>query len=209
MKKELHVLSTGSQPIGTISEIAGTIHAHIDFIHIREKSWTAKEYVKAIEQMIQNGVPLEKIIVNDRVDVAVVMKAGGVQLAQHSLEVERVRESFPLLKIGCSVHSGKEAVKAQEAGADYVIYGHIFETDSKPGLEPRGLKQLEVLKKEVNLPVIAIGGIKPGNMAEVLETGAAGIAVMSGVFKAEDPLGAVKMYREKMRVKEEENATSL
>ncbi|MGP4079872.1 thiazole tautomerase TenI [Pseudalkalibacillus sp. R45] len=209
MKPELHVLSTGSQPIETISEIAGAIHAHIDFIHIREKTWTAKDYVKAIEQMTENGVPLEKIIVNDRVDVAVAMKAGGVQLAHHSLEVARVRESFPLVKIGCSVHSVEEAVKAQEAGADYVIYGHIFETASKPGLEPRGLKQLDVLCREADLPVIAIGGIKPENTAEVLEAGAAGVAVMSGVLNAEDPLEAVKMYRGKMHVKEEENATSL
>ncbi|WP_261133600.1 thiazole tautomerase TenI [Bacillus sp. Marseille-Q3570] len=209
MKKELHVLSTGSQPIGTIAKIAGAIHAHIDFIHIREKTWTAKDHVNAIEQMTAKGVPLEKIIVNDRVDVAVAMKTGGVQLAHHSLEVARVRESFPLLKIGCSVHSVEEAVKAQEAGADYFIYGHIFDTASKPDLKPRGVGQLDILCREVKLPVIAIGGIKPGDTAEVLETGVAGIAVMSGVFRAEDPFGAVKMYRDKLGVKEEENATSL
>ncbi|WP_408009349.1 thiazole tautomerase TenI [Pseudalkalibacillus sp. A8] len=209
MKHELHVISTGSQFAPRFSEIVSAIHDHVDFIHIREKTWTAREHIMAIELMLEGGVPLKKIIINDRVDVAIVSEAGGVQLANHSLEVSVVRESFPLLKIGRSVHSVEEALKAENEGADYLIYGHIFETASKPGLEPRGLKQLGVLAQRMSIPVIAIGGIKPGNTPDVLKAGASGTAVMSGILNAENPLKAVRAYKEKMRVEEEKNASSL
>ncbi len=209
MHHELHIISTGSQSAAEFSEIVSMIHEQVDFIHIRERSWTAKEHMKAVERLVNNGVPLGKIIINDRVDIAIVSEAEGVQLANHSLEVSVVRESFPLLKIGRSVHTLEEALKVQNEGADYIIFGHIFETDSKPDLEPRGVKVLEILAQRISIPVIAIGGIKPENTVDVLNTGARGIAVMSGILKAENPLKSVRAYKEKMRAEEEENASSL
>jgi thiazole tautomerase (transcriptional regulator TenI) len=92
------------------------------------------------------------------------------------------------------VHSIDEVQTAQELGADYVIFGHVFPTQSKPGLVSKGLKQLELVAHHVSIPVLAIGGIKPANVRGVIEAGAQGIAVMSGVLEAEDPLLAVKEY---------------
>lgn len=190
----LHIISTGKQKPEKLAEIAGEIHPYIDAIHIREKSNTAKEIYELVSLLTDQNVPLSKIIINDRIDVAFVSKVAGVQLAYHSLPVDIVKKQFTSLRVGCSVHSIDEVETAQELGADYVIFGHVFPTQSKPGLVPKGLKQLELIAQHVSIPVLAIGGIKPANIRGVIEAGAMGIAVMSGVLEAEDPLEKVKEY---------------
>ncbi len=191
---KLHVISTGRQKPEQFAEIAGMIHPYIDAIHIREKARTAKEIYDVVTLLTDNKIPLSKIVINDRVDVAYVTKAAGVQLAGHSLPVDRVKNQFPGLNVGCSVHSIEEAQMAEEKGADYVVFGHIYPTQSKPDLTPRGLEALKRLTDSVSIPVIAIGGIKPSNISDVNKAGASGIAVMSGILEAEDPLEAVKQY---------------
>jgi thiazole tautomerase (transcriptional regulator TenI) len=192
---ELHAISTGRQSAERLIEFASHIHPYVDAIHIREKHRPANEIFGIIEKMVAEGVPLRKIIVNDRVDVAFSTGAGGVQLAHHSLDVRTVRRTFPDLMIGRSIHSVKEALNAKQEGANYLIYGHVFATQSKAGLAPRGLQALSEICKTTDLPVIAIGGIQPENIRCVSETGAGGIAVMSGIFEAEDPLNAAQAYR--------------
>jgi thiazole tautomerase (transcriptional regulator TenI) len=199
MKKGLlHIISTGKQKPEELAEIAGRIHPYIDAIHIREKSKTAKEIYEMVSLLTNQNVPLAKIIINDRLDVAFVSKVGGVQLANHSLPVDIVKKQFTSLRVGCSVHSIDEAQTAQELGADYAIFGHVFPTQSKPGLVPKGLKQLDLVAHHVSIPVLAIGGIKPENIKEVIAAGAKGIAVMSGVLDAENPLETVKEYHLKL-----------
>ncbi|WP_017380705.1 thiazole tautomerase TenI [Paenisporosarcina sp. TG-14] len=191
---ELHVISTGKQEPQKLAEIVGQIHPYIDAIHIREKAKTANEIYEIVNLLTDQKVPLSKIIINDRVDVAFASKVAGAQLAYHSLPVEIVKKQFTSLRVGCSVHSIDEGLTAQELGADYVIFGHIFPTQSKPGLVSKGLNQLELVAHHVLIPVLAIGGIKPTNIRGVIDAGAQGIAVMSGVLEAENPLAAVKEY---------------
>lgn len=198
MNKKLHVISTGQQPLGKFVSIAASIHRDVDAFHLRESSWSARELVNAIDSLSAEGVPLEKIIVNDRVDVVHSMKVGGVQLAHHSLWASTVKKSFPTLQIGCSVHTLDEAIEATKMGADYLLYGHVFPTSSKQGIPPRGLDSLKNIIKQVTVPVIAIGGITPKNAKDILTMGAEGIAVLSGILLAADPLKAVKDYRKKM-----------
>ena len=193
-KGELHVISTGKQTAEKFAEISRLIHPYVTAIHIREKTKTAKEIYNIVSELTKKGVPLKKIIINDRVDVAYTTKVKGVQLAYHSLTPDLVKKEFPSLRVGCSVHSIEEAKTAQEQGADYLLYGHIFPTDSKQGANPRGIQKLTEVTEAVEIPLIAIGGIKPGNLQEVMNTGAGGIAVMSGVFASKDPLEAVKRY---------------
>ena len=195
MKKGLlHIISSGKQKPAHLAQIAGQIHPYIDAIHIREKTKTAKEIHEMVNLLLDHNVPLTKIIINDRIDVALASKVGGVQLAYHSLPADIVKKQFTSLRVGSSVHSIDEVQTAQELGADYVIFGHVFPTSSKPGLESKGLNQLELIAHHVSIPVIAIGGIKPTNIKGVIEAGAQGIAVMSGVLESEDPLVAVKEY---------------
>lgn len=196
--KQLHVISTGLQTIRELTEIVSFIHPYIDYIHLREKHWTAQMYVHCIDQLITIGVSKEKIIINDRVDVAAVTNVYGVQLPGHSLSVEAVKQTFPFLKIGSSVHSVKEAKEKEQSGANRLIFGHIFPSTSKKGLPAQGLNKLEKVVQQVKIPVIAIGGITPCNVESVCQTGAAGIAVLSGILLAENPHEAAKEYRGKL-----------
>lgn len=193
--KKLHIISTGRQKPEQLADIIGRIHFDIDFIHLREKTKTAKEVYEMVELLTSKNVPLSKIIINDRADVAYVSNVKGVHLAFHSLPVEVVKQNFEDLTVGCSVHSLEEAQIAEQQGADYLIFGHVYSTQSKPGLIPKGLEQLRSISESISIPVIAIGGIKLTNSRDVIEAGAQGIAVMSGILEAEDPLEAVQQYR--------------
>lgn len=195
---QLHIISTGDQTWETFCQIAARVHEQVDAIHLREKSWSASQLIRAIHSLTEMGVPLQKLIVNDRIDVAYMMQTKGVQLAHHSVPLSIVRRNFPNIYIGSSVHSVRSAVNAEVMGADQLLYGHIFPTRSKPGIPARGLDSLRDIVQHVSIPVIAIGGITPENIKEVTDTGVSGIAALSGVFHAKDPLLAVKEYREQL-----------
>ena len=200
LSKAIHLISNGKMPMEQLSEILADIHPYADAIHLREKQMTAKKLFEAVNMLSRVGVPLSKIIINDRVDVAVVTGVKGVQLAYHSLDVSMIKTNFPQLTVGCSIHSVEEGKKVQRLGADYVIYGHIFSTQSKPGLEPRGLEELIKLTGSLDIPVIAIGGIAPENTKQVINSGADGIAMMSGVLNADDPLAVIKAYQKEVKM---------
>lgn len=195
MKKQLHVISTGQQTPEELVGIVEKLHQDIDGIHLREKKWSASKLVEVIQLFHEKGVPLTKIFINDRIDVALAMRTGGVHLANHSINITFIREMFPTLKIGCSVHSIEEAVRAEKDGADYLFYGHIFETLSKKGVPARGLSELERMKELTTIPIIAIGGITPDNTIKVMKQSVAGIAVMSGILLHDNPVEATKKYR--------------
>ena len=179
-----------------LADILADIHPFVTAIHLREKQKSARELYQAIQLLSKRNIPLSKIIINDRVDVALVTGVPGVQLAYHSLETAIVKKCFPQLTVGCSIHSLEEGQQSEQDRADYVIYGHIFPSKSKPGLTPRGLDELKRITSLLDIPVIAIGGITPENTFQTVQAGASGIAVMSGVLEALDPLSAVKAYKQ-------------
>ncbi|UII54251.1 thiazole tautomerase TenI [Cytobacillus spongiae] len=199
MSKELHVITSGKQPMEEVVSIAGNIHPYIDYLHIREKEYSASQLVEMIEELIRIGIPRSKLIVNDRVDVAVAINVAGVQLGYRSISTHLVKKKFPTLYVGASIHSVEEALAREKDGADYLIYGHIFPSASKPGLAPRGIKQLEQLVQSVQTPVIALGGIQFENVIEVLSADVAGVAVMSYIWEAKDPIFQVKKLVEKIK----------
>ena len=200
----IHLISTGKQTIEEFIKKVKEIHTDVNYIHLRERAWSAKDYVEAINKLVEAGVARNMIIINDRVDIAVTENLLGVQLTTHSLEPFIVKQKFPQLKIGCSVHNIEEAKEKAAEGADFLIYGHIFKTDSKVNLPPQGLANLQSVVSAVNIPVIAIGGIKPGNIQSVFETEAKGIAVLSGILLADDIKQASLEYREKITESEVE-----
>ncbi|MBD1221095.1 thiazole tautomerase TenI [Virgibacillus halodenitrificans] len=193
--KELHVISTGQQTSETLVSIVTKIHRYIDYLHLRESEWSDQDLVQTIENLSASGVPMEKLIVNHRVDVANQTGVHGVQLTYRSMEVAKVKSAFPELKVGCSVHTVSEATHLARHGADFIVYGHIFETASKIVLEPKGVGSLQHVARQVSIPVIAIGGITPRNVQEVMAHGASGVAILSGILLAKDPLKAAQEYR--------------
>lgn len=196
---ELHLISTSKQTKHELVSILEKVHFYTDYIHLREKQFNFNDYLETINMLAHVGVPLEKIIINDKADIAYRTQAGGVQLRGDSLPVKKVKHMYPKLKIGCSVHETTEALMKERDGADYLVYGHVFSTASKPNLAPKGLSALKKVSDSVTVPVIAIGGIKPSNVNQVKQSGASGIAVLSGVLLADDPLAAVKEYHHAMK----------
>ncbi|MBO9128838.1 thiazole tautomerase TenI [Bacillus sp. 165] len=195
MNGEFHVISNGTLSFHEIAVIAKSIHTCVDFIHIREKHKSTKELYEGIILLLTNGVPSEKLIINDRLDIALLTGVSRIQLGYISADVQVVKEKFPHMHIGCSVHSYAEAVCAEQKGADSVMYGHIFKTKSKQGIPPRGGQEIEKIVNSLSIPIIAVGGITPENTEEVLQTGVGGIAVMSGIFTSCNALHTAEEYR--------------
>ena len=126
-----------------------------------------------------------RVLVNDRLDVALAAGAHGVHLRADSMPASRVRQlSPPGFLIGRSVHGREEAVAAAAAGGlDYLLFGTVFATPSKPGRPPAGPTALADVAAAVALPVLAVGGVSPDNVGEVAARGAAGFAAI-GMFAA-------------------------
>jgi thiazole tautomerase (transcriptional regulator TenI) len=191
---QLHIISTGAEPLESFCDKAIMLAPYVTAFHLRERKATALELLQACRQLIDGGVPKHKIIINDRVDVAAVAGVRGVQLAWHSLPVHSVKQTFSQLTVGKSVHSCDEAALAEQEGCDYVLCGHIYATFSKPNLPPRGVDILRDIVDQVHIPVIAIGGIQPQHVSAIAETGAAGIAVMSGILNAPNMIDSARDY---------------
>jgi len=142
-------------------------------IQIREKDLPASELVK-ICKAVKTKFKDATVIVNDRVDVAVISKIDGVHLPENSFDVKDVKTNFPELIVGKSCHSFECAKKAEKEGADYIIFSPIFEVEGKG--KPKGIDSLKKLVESVSIPVYALGGINSSNIDKVFETGVFGVA---------------------------------
>ena len=159
--------------------------AGVDWIQIREKDLSGRELAKLSLHAIMHAGSRSAILVNDRLDVALSTGAAGVHLGEHSLPPEeakklvaerRTREDFV---VGASAHSLVGARQAEQAGADYIIFGPVYATPSKAGFgPPQGIRQLKDLCRHLKIPVLAIGGITLKNAADCIAAGAAGIAAI-------------------------------
>jgi len=185
---------------GFIGAIEAAAAAGVDFIILREKDMKeddleslAREVKKLLEG---SGAGL---IINTSLNVAKNAGACGVHMTFADFmecDVETIRHEF---KIGVSVHSLQEAEAAVKKGADYILAGHIFQTDCKAGARPRGIEFIRSISKAVHrVKLIAIGGIMPENAREVLSAGADGVAVMSLVMKSDNPYEEVKKLAKSM-----------
>jgi len=192
---ELHVISTGKQSTEIMKKTAVSVAHQVDYIHIRERSWTDRVTLTVLAQFHEAGLPKSKLVYNGAPSDEICEFVGGVQLPErHSAMVPYLRARYPGLILGCSVHSIETAREAEMLGAERLIFGHIFETNCKPGVEPRGLEALNQVCAAVSIPVIAIGGIKPASVGRVLASGAFGVAIMSGIMLAKELIGTAALY---------------
>lgn len=131
-----------------------------------------------------------KVLVNDRFDVALAAGAAGVHLTSQSLSTQIVRKTCgEQFIIGVSTHSVSEVRAARDGGADFVVFGPVFETESKRGFgPPQGLAQLEMVVRDVApFPVLALGGVAPENVVDSFSVGASGVAAI-GMFDETESL---------------------
>ena len=162
--------------------------AGCQWIQIREKDFGARALAEFTRQAIAVARPFgAKVLVNDRLDVAMATKADGVHLRVSSLPVAEVRRAVKQtglqdFLIGVSTHSLSEAKAAEQDGADFIVCGPVFDTPTKREFgEPLGLERFAEICQVANIPVLALGGINLANFRQPLEAGAAGIAAI-GLF---------------------------
>ena len=158
-------------------------------VQLREKDLPVRELLALSQEMRTLTKEFgAKLFINDRVDVAVAVNGDGVHLGHQSMPVEAVRRVVGSnMLIGVSTHNLAEAKAAEAGGADFITFGPIFETPSKAKLGfPVGLGILKDLKNELNIPFYALGGIKSGNIKQVLGAGASGVAMISAIMAVED-----------------------
>ncbi|MGE6631005.1 thiazole tautomerase TenI [Bacillus sp. NPDC077027] len=196
---ELHAITSDTLPVDQLIGKIKDIEQEVDFIHIRERSKKAKELVYLIEQLLAIGVTKEKIVINDRVDVALLTNIHRVHLPGHSFSPKELRQKFPHLHAGVSVHSLEEACQAEKEGAEYVIFGHVYDTSCKPNLKPRGIQVLSEMVSTLSIPVLAIGGMTPERVSELKAVGVSGIAVMSGLFGQTNSKAAAHAFSKKLK----------
>lgn len=193
-----HALSLGRDNITVVREL---LEAGIKIIQYREKErkmGIMLEECRAIRRLTREyGATF---IVNDHVDIALLVDADGVHVGQDGLPVPEVRRLLgPDKIIGLSTHAPEQAQAAVRSGADYIGVGPIYATKTKKDVcEPVGLEYLEYVVKNIDIPFVAIGGIKAGNIAEVIRAGARTCVVVSAFVGASDIRAAVREMRAAM-----------
>jgi len=187
--------------------------AGVDWIQLREKdlsgkqsAWLTRQALLRVSQRAGHAQGATRILVNDRLDVALSEQAGGVHLGENSLPVQeanRLLEASPAAKslppdflAGVSCHSLEAAQSAASAGADYIFFGPVFATPSKAAYgAPQGLDRLAELCTSVTIPVLAIGGINLENAPACFSAGASGIAAIRLFQDSADPASIVRALR--------------
>jgi len=170
------------------------IRGGVTLVQLREKEISSKEFLELAQRVKEvtdrHGIPL---IINDRIDIALAMDAGGVHVGPEDLTVPLARKLLGDGKIiGASAASVDEALLFQTQGADYLGVGAVFPTATKRGTEKVGLDDLRRIKSAVHIPVVAIGGINMENVTPVIETGVDGVAVVSAIMDQTDIRGAAR-----------------
>jgi len=178
-----------------VEVVATCVTAGLPAVQVREKDLAVAE-LGALCRRMRALRPRPFLIVNDRIDVALAVGAEGVQRTHASLSVEELRVvADKRARVGASVHSLDEAKTAVGQGADWLFFGPVYDTPSKRAYgPPQGLASLERVAAAVDVPVIAIGGITPGRVAEVRRAGAGGVAVISAILAADDPATMTRRF---------------
>ena len=183
-----------------LGQFSAAVSAGIQLIQIREKRLTARLLFELTSRAlsITQGTGT-RVLVNDRADIAAGAGADGVHLTTQSLEAAVVRQAFgERLLIGSSTHSVEEALRARDAGVDFIVFGPVFESPAKKKYGPPvGLQALSGVARELApFPVIALGGISIKNGAECLCAGASGIAGISLFSEPEGLANVASVIRE-------------
>ena len=167
--------------------IALAVEGGVNFIHIRAPNCSAGEIFEWGTALRSLGGDRAHLVINDRVDIAIVLGARFVQLPEGSLPLAVVRRNFPNLVIGASVHSLEASIAAEQNGADWLLLGNIFATSTHPGRAGVGTQLIQRIRETCGIPIVAIGGIDRDNVSMVRDAGATGVAVISAILSADDP----------------------
>lgn len=176
-----------------LSQLEKICAADIDRVILREKSLTESDYEVLAKRVIKIcGKYTTPLSLHTFTEAAKRLDCKAIHLSYADF-ISGKGEGFDT--VGVSVHSLDEAISAERSGAAYITAGHIFPTDCKKGLPPRGTDFLREICETVHIPVYAIGGITPENAPLVKAAGASGVCLMSGLMKASEPRDIIKKIK--------------
>jgi len=177
--------------------VRSALQAGLKAVQLREKDLPAGRLIQMAYKLQELASGFQaNLFINERVDIALCVKAAGVHLGQSGIPPSAIRKiADNKLMIGVSTHSIQEAITAQTEGADFITYGPVYETPSKIKYgSPVGLASLKETTSRLNIPILGIGGINIENAKDVIASGAVGIALIRGILNNKDIENTVKKY---------------
>ena len=178
--------SCAGRPLSEV--VARAVDGGVNMVQLREKDLPVSQLLELALQLRDITAGRALLFVNDRVDVALACAADGVQLGEQGMPVDAARDvAGRRLLIGRSVHSVEGAVAAQREGADLLVVGTIFPSESHPGAPAAGLALLRGVGNATRIPFLAIGGLNAGNVASAAAAGAHGAAVITAITRSPNP----------------------
>lgn len=181
-----------------LEQLAKIAQAAPKYIILREKDLDESEYRAHAEKAIEICSHSDtKLVLHYYWKTAIELGLDSIHLPLHILRELPAEYKRRFSLIGASCHSVEDALEAKALGAGYITAGHVFATDCKKGLPPRGLDFLREVCQSVDMPVYAIGGISPENFSQVMEAGASGACVMSGFMKSAQPKELMSKFNRK------------
>ena len=181
---------------GTFSDVKNAVDAGCKIVQYREKHKTTAEMIEEAKQLKELCKNKAVFLVNDHVDVALAVDADGVHLGQSDISVVDARKLLGDNKIvGLTVHNVEEAVKAEKQGVDYIGLAPIYRTDTKEDSGvPCGPEMISEIRKNINLTIVAVGGINKDNVMEVISKGADGVVAVSAVLDTKDVYSEINNF---------------
>jgi thiamine-phosphate pyrophosphorylase len=181
---------------GVLSDIKNAVKAGCRIVQYREKYKTTRNMIEEAKKIKEICKGNSVFIVNDRVDVALVVNADGVHIGQDDMCIETARRILGKDKIiGISVGNLKEAIEAENLGADYIGLGPIFMTTTKKDAgRPCGIERIRKIRKQVKLPIVAVGGVNKDNVKSVIKAGADSVVAVSAILSSDDVLEEVSNF---------------
>jgi thiamine-phosphate pyrophosphorylase len=177
------------------------IDGGIDSVQLRGKNRSLDELSALAEKLLRLTMPAKiPLIANDHAEIAQRVEVQGVHVGQDdaSIQIVRAQITRPIL-VGKSTHSIEQAVAAEQEGADYIGFGPIFSTPTKPDYSPIGLEQIREVHERVSIPIFCIGGIKSENLAQVIAAGAKRVVIVSGLLQTNDVAGYARACKKLLR----------
>jgi thiamine-phosphate pyrophosphorylase len=171
----------------TVRDMTRTVlEAGVRFIQYREKNRTRREiYNEALLLRPLTRSFGATLIINDHADIALAVDADGVHLGQDDLPLKEARKIMGGKLIGISTHSPDEAREAEAGGADYIGFGPVFHTTTKDAGAPKGVEGVRLIKRNVGIPLVAIGGIHATDVGSLFEAGADAVAVATAICRGD------------------------
>jgi len=189
---------------GNESDVLSAVSCGVEVVQYRNKNaQTLQMYEEALvlKEICLGGDCL--FLINDRLDIALAVEADGVHVGQTDMPCLQARRLLgPEKVIGVTVHNLAEAVQAECEGADYLGVSPIFQTATKPDAgKPAGIRLIEEIRDQVDIPLVAIGGINHSNASQVIGAGARALCAISSVVARENVSDEIKRFQEKFKLK--------